>query len=636
MSDDTAYRPRRSVLYMPEQQRARAGEGKTLPVDALILDLEDAVGPDHKEAARDNVCSAAASGDYGQREVTIRVNGLGTRGTRTTSRRPALPGPTASSCPRSTPPTRCEDLVAAMERHGAPEQTRLWAMVETPRSVLDVGAIATASAAARGARHRHQRPGQGARRPARAGAARPCSPRCRWRCSPPARRCRGPRRGLERRPRPRGLRGRVPAGSRPRVRRQDPHPPRPGRPVQRRVRPLGGGGRGGPRAWSRPGRPAAARGSSPTGDGWWRTSTSTSPVGSSRPTRPSGPAAEPAAAGAPAATAPRDGTTNRSRTARRVAPTDRCHVCVLGRQLCDRREYGALVSRRRMPGRHAAATMTAALVAGALLAGCDSVGTWTPAGGGTGPRPPAEPQHPPTWSPAVPPTVPGRRPPVRRRRWPSPVARLRPLRHPRAEPTATRRHANAAGHADPDHQTARHPHGEAADEPGPWGLRARGPAGCREAERARLLARDPGRVVRPSPSRPSTRSRRRPASGATGSSGRRRNEPSRGRIRPASTLGGETASRSCSAASSCSSCAAARCARSSTPRPATASRTRRPRASVPSPRHRGAASRSYRAVDGPVTNSLGELHRPRFFLRGYAVHGSPNIPRGRRPTAAPG
>ena len=35
---------------------------------------------------------------------------------------------------------------------------------------------------------------------------------------------------------------------------------------------------------------------------------------------------------------------------------------------------------------------------------------------------------------------------------------------------------------------------------------------------------------------------------------------------------------------------------------------------------------AYRAVDGPVTNSLGELHRPRFFHRGYAVHGSPNIP----------
>jgi peptidoglycan hydrolase-like protein with peptidoglycan-binding domain len=34
----------------------------------------------------------------------------------------------------------------------------------------------------------------------------------------------------------------------------------------------------------------------------------------------------------------------------------------------------------------------------------------------------------------------------------------------------------------------------------------------------------------------------------------------------------------------------------------------------------------YRAVDGPLRNSLGELWRPQFFHRGIAVHGSPNIP----------
>ena len=79
MSAATDYRPRRSVLYMPSSNERALEKAKTLPVDGLILDLEDAVAPDHKATARDNACAAARSGDYGQREVTIRVNASGTQ-----------------------------------------------------------------------------------------------------------------------------------------------------------------------------------------------------------------------------------------------------------------------------------------------------------------------------------------------------------------------------------------------------------------------------------------------------------------------------------------------------------------------------------------------------------------------------
>src|SRR3954464_12045536 len=71
-------RPRRSVLYMPGANERALEKAKTLPADALILDLEDAVAPDAKVAARERVCAAAASGAYGRREVTIRVNGIDT------------------------------------------------------------------------------------------------------------------------------------------------------------------------------------------------------------------------------------------------------------------------------------------------------------------------------------------------------------------------------------------------------------------------------------------------------------------------------------------------------------------------------------------------------------------------------
>ena len=71
-------RPRRSVLYMPGANERALEKAKAIPADALILDLEDAVAPDAKAEARDRVCAAAASGEYGSREVTIRVNGLDT------------------------------------------------------------------------------------------------------------------------------------------------------------------------------------------------------------------------------------------------------------------------------------------------------------------------------------------------------------------------------------------------------------------------------------------------------------------------------------------------------------------------------------------------------------------------------
>ena len=71
-------RPRRSVLYMPAANERALEKAKTLPADAIIFDLEDAVAPDAKEVARRNAVAAASSGQYGNRELTIRCNGLDT------------------------------------------------------------------------------------------------------------------------------------------------------------------------------------------------------------------------------------------------------------------------------------------------------------------------------------------------------------------------------------------------------------------------------------------------------------------------------------------------------------------------------------------------------------------------------
>ena len=75
---DESLRPRRSVLYMPAANERALEKAKTLPADAIIFDLEDAVAPDAKPAARANAVAAASSGEYGHRELTIRCNGLDT------------------------------------------------------------------------------------------------------------------------------------------------------------------------------------------------------------------------------------------------------------------------------------------------------------------------------------------------------------------------------------------------------------------------------------------------------------------------------------------------------------------------------------------------------------------------------
>ena len=141
----SAYRPRRSVLYMPSSNERALEKAKTLPVDALILDLEDAVAPDAKDAARENACAAARSGEYGRRELTIRVNGLGSRWHDADLAEAAAAGPDAIVVPKVNSADEVRALVAAMEAAGAPDHTRLWAMVETPVAVLHAEEIARAS-----------------------------------------------------------------------------------------------------------------------------------------------------------------------------------------------------------------------------------------------------------------------------------------------------------------------------------------------------------------------------------------------------------------------------------------------------------------------------------------------------------
>lgn len=134
-------RPRRSVLYMPGANERALEKAKTLPADALILDLEDAVAPDAKPAARERVC--AAVGSYGSREVTIRVNGAGTPWHADDLRAAGEAGPSAVVVPKVNSVDEVHAIEEALSH--APDHTAIWAMIETPVAVLNCAAIAAAS-----------------------------------------------------------------------------------------------------------------------------------------------------------------------------------------------------------------------------------------------------------------------------------------------------------------------------------------------------------------------------------------------------------------------------------------------------------------------------------------------------------
>jgi citrate lyase subunit beta/citryl-CoA lyase len=138
-------RPRRSVLYMPASNDRALEKAKSIRCDALILDLEDAVAPDAKRAARDAACAAAVSGDYGHRELTIRVNGADTEWHRDDLAAACAAGPDAIVVPKVNSADAVLQLVEAMVSYDAPERTRLWAMVETPVAMLHAEEIASAS-----------------------------------------------------------------------------------------------------------------------------------------------------------------------------------------------------------------------------------------------------------------------------------------------------------------------------------------------------------------------------------------------------------------------------------------------------------------------------------------------------------
>jgi citrate lyase subunit beta/citryl-CoA lyase len=132
----------RSVLYMPSSNARALEKAKTIAADGIIFDLEDAVAPDAKEAAREQACAAAGSSDYGDRTLTVRCNGLDTPWGHADLAAAARSGAAAVVIPKVSGPDHLRQVVNTLDDAGAPADLAVWAMVETPAAIFAVRDIA--------------------------------------------------------------------------------------------------------------------------------------------------------------------------------------------------------------------------------------------------------------------------------------------------------------------------------------------------------------------------------------------------------------------------------------------------------------------------------------------------------------
>jgi citrate lyase subunit beta/citryl-CoA lyase len=137
--------PRRSVLYMPGSNARAIEKARTLPVDAVILDLEDSVAPESKAAARAQVAQAVGAGGFGAREVIVRINGLDTQWWLDDLNAIGKAKPDAVLVPKVSSPNHLEDVAERLVDISADQKIRVWAMMETPLAMLNARDIAAAA-----------------------------------------------------------------------------------------------------------------------------------------------------------------------------------------------------------------------------------------------------------------------------------------------------------------------------------------------------------------------------------------------------------------------------------------------------------------------------------------------------------
>lgn len=135
----------RSILYVPGSNERALEKAKTLPADGFIFDLEDAVAPAAKEAARGRVCDVIRAGGFAPRQTVVRVNGLGSHWGYDDVVAAAKSGANAILLPKLESGDMVRQAETIMAESAAPEDMSIWCMIETPRGTLHAEEIAGAS-----------------------------------------------------------------------------------------------------------------------------------------------------------------------------------------------------------------------------------------------------------------------------------------------------------------------------------------------------------------------------------------------------------------------------------------------------------------------------------------------------------
>lgn len=129
-------RPTRSALYIPGSKDRALDKARGLPVDVILFDLEDAVAPDAKIAARDTLFAALAGGGYGPRQRIVRINGLETEWGKADAAAVAAMDCDAILLPKVNSTADVDALAALVP------DLPIWAMMETPQGILNAASIA--------------------------------------------------------------------------------------------------------------------------------------------------------------------------------------------------------------------------------------------------------------------------------------------------------------------------------------------------------------------------------------------------------------------------------------------------------------------------------------------------------------
>ena len=135
-------RPRRSVLYMPGANTRALEKAKSLPADSLIQDLEDAVAPDAKPQARENIRTALATG-FGHREAVVRINGLNTQWGLDDLKAFADTKADAILLPKVESASQIQKVASLLKQFNPANTMKIWAMIETPLAIFHLPEIAS-------------------------------------------------------------------------------------------------------------------------------------------------------------------------------------------------------------------------------------------------------------------------------------------------------------------------------------------------------------------------------------------------------------------------------------------------------------------------------------------------------------